>query len=571
MSSEVNSETSDSDQSPIEDQLAHAMGAQAERFEPSPGSYERLEAALERESNTSKRTKLGRPLVIAAASLAVVGLGAFAVTQQPRTEVATGSGVGQAVAPADGGASSDQGGNVEGQADDSDDGESVEDSSPDDSQQENDAATSTDNGDGLSSAEDDAEDAARAKAPSEGQLRDEIAAQQFAPVESSRSAAIRSYLNLIDGNRSEFDESIDDRPTGSDEDPVVVPITSGEVVIAELIVAEIEDGFTVTGHSANDDLTIDGIDTSKAADGIVTISGTGTGFEGSAYIEFFSVGDGRLLASVPVSVGSFDEAQPFTADIPITGYEQAVVVLRSLTPVEFDPEFVVATVTYDGPDDDLEYVVVKVAADDSDGGLVIRQGPGTQFDRVAVIEPGSTPVARLHDFAPYLVGSEVWWNVVDSDGSEGWVNSAFLASGSSPTARQRSAADDVLIQIRDDNYGSIPFARRVAVGSVASPQQISGQELASSQSWTESRRIHDGDDAVFEGSFEEFFNIEESTLFDIEPDAGASPDLQKYFGGLVSQVTEVQRIDQSVHRVHVFYEPTPGGIQVIGLISEPVS
>ncbi len=571
MSSEVNSEANGSDRSPIEDHLVQAMGAQAERVEPLSGSYERLEAALKYQSRPSKRSRLGRPIAIAAASLAVVGLGAFAVSQQPRTEVATSSGGGQTISPTDDGASGDQQGNTEDQPGDVDRGESAENSSSGASQQQNQADPSTEIDDSSASSEGGPEERANVDAPSEDQLQAEIAAQQFAPVGSSRSSAVRSYLHLIDGNRSEFDAKINDLPTGPDQDPVVVPITSGEVVIAELIVAEIDDGFTVIGHSPNDDLAIDDIDTSRAADGIVTITGAGSGFEGSAYVEFFSVGDGRLLASATVPVGSFDEPKSFTVDVPVIGYEQAVVVLRSLTPVEFDPEFVAATVTYDGPDDNSDYVVVRVAADDPDGGLVMRQGPGTQFERVAVIEPGSSPVARLHDFAPYLVDSEVWWNVVNSDGTEGWVNSAFLARRSTPTARQLATADDVLIQIRDDSYESIPFARRVAVGSFSSPQQISGQELVSSQRWTEPRRLPEGDEVLFEGSLEQFFNVEESTLFEIESDESASPELQNYFGGLASQVAEIRRLDQSVHRVHVFYEPTPGGIQVIGLISEPIS
>lgn len=568
----MTSESSDTDFGAIEDRLSQAMESQASRFEPSDDSFERLASAVDTltrsDQQSARRLTVGRPLAIAAASLAVLGLGVIAVAQRPPSEVATALGSGQGANPTDQGAGSGEGRGSE-STDSGNDELGGSDDAVNEPSDESTQAKSTTEG------SEDTNDLAGEDDPTADQAPDpdEIARedQLSSPLGDTRAEAVQRYLDMIGMTNSQFDAEAYGAVDAENPGAVDVPITSGGVKIAELRVVQEPNGFMVSGTSANPDLSIDEIDYSKLADGFVTVAGTGYGFEGSVAVDFIAVGDSRKLASVPATAGSFGEVQSFSVDVPVSGNERVIVVLQSLTPTEFDPVFVARQLAYKGPADESKYSVVNVLPDDSDGGLIIRDGPGTTYEPIGVLEPGYDSITRSDEFEPYVVDSQSWWHVVGPDEVSGWVNSAFVASAQTPSAAQQSAADEVFFQLSVEGYDNISFASRVAVGSVIDPEHISGRGLTNGEAWSNQRRFDQGiDGSTFEGSLAEFYALASNQDANLIPSMGVNPELETYFGGLQARQVTVDLSDGQRQHVYLYFAPTPAGIQVVGILAELV-
>lgn len=78
--------------------------------------------------------------------------------------------------------------------------------------------------------------------------------------------------------------------------------------------------------------------------------------------------------------------------------------------------------------------VTGVAADDV---LNVRSGPGTQNGIIGTLAPDDTNV-RLTGWGTTQADGNEWWGVLLEDGSEGWVNNAFLAAPESWTGDVRA-------------------------------------------------------------------------------------------------------------------------------------
>jgi uncharacterized membrane protein len=73
------------------------------------------------------------------------------------------------------------------------------------------------------------------------------------------------------------------------------------------------------------------------------------------------------------------------------------------------------------PEPGLLYRVVGVAAGDT---LNIRQGPGADAQQVGSFSPQARDIAVTGERMP--VNGSIWWGVVHSDASIGWVNARYL-------------------------------------------------------------------------------------------------------------------------------------------------
>ena len=548
------------------DNLRSALRQQGDGVEPSHDAYRQLAEAVQGAGRPTAVTWL-RPALAAAAAVAVLGAGVTLLTRSGNQIVGTGP-AGDQVAldgdPADGQTAEatvpagETAGEGLGAGGDRDDGQGAG------ATGEADEAEADDGDDG-------GEDAGGA-----GDL--------VGPVRASRLAAGQAFLDLL---RLPFGE-----PELAGDRLVVrsrSPAGDGQPgpIVAELSTVAVDGGHAVTGaRSAG--VSIVEVSQGELAGGRLTIEGLGLGFEGVLDVRVVSGLDNRELARSAVTAGSVGEPVPFVTSLPVVGAERAWVVVSSAGGADgvIEP-FAAAPVRYRAGADPADYAVVRVPADDPDGGLRLRAGPGADTPTLAVIPSGLDGVRRTLEY-PVPNGTEAWWSVVAPDGQQGWVNSRFLAATTPLGAGQLDdLVGDVTARLAGGggslDVAALPLTRRadVAIGTVTEPVGVAPSSLLTPGGWTATRSVTPAGDS---GQPTE---VDLLTLYGVDrwPAAtviagpagfggdAAAEVAERYFGGLpsITVVHPSPDLRAAGPRTHLFVEATPVGPEIVGILAEVAS
>ncbi len=534
--------------------LGSAFQSQADRFEPSNDAYTKLAQAVSQDQDRRGRNirtiGLFRPMVAAAAVVATVGIGGTIIASQGSQSVDTGPGGSQSALEAS---------PVDGDEELSDDADAETlDGGADDT-----TSTTTPSAD-VESGGDTERPFAAINTTEPG----------YGPIRSTRLEAAQAFMDLLGMDNG--------YPAVEENDRVVVysfgeggVSTENDRVVATLAMANLGEGFAVA-EASSESVFIDAVFGGTGDDATMRIEGSGHGFESILDVEVMAAFDSRVLGTGYVGAGNFGEVEPFVAEVDVVGHEHGWVIVSSSGGADrvIEP-FAAKPVSFESVPNRTDYAVVGVAADDPDGGLVVRSGPGTGYAEIAVLPGGTSGLTRSAEY-PVQVGTSTWWSIVTPDGANGWVNSRFVASNEPIEAEALSLlASQVRFFV--SNPLDLPLTDRipVAIGSIVDPITVSSDELTDLDGWTERRTFP---------MPEAYGQPEETPLIaltmaegwvDVEPefDARYSYDANRsaaetYFAGLSSVVFTQESTSEPWTRTFVYAENTPGGPKIVGIVVE---
>ncbi len=258
------------------------------------------------------------------------------------------------------------------------------------------------------------------------------------PRRATREAAVRDFMALIRLRFARIDFDGDTATVFSFDPDGNVGQPSSVLTLVPVRLSSGADGFAVA-RAEDPSAAIESPAPGTKIDGaVVTVSGTGQGFEGGVGVRIYSSFDGLLFDMEGATAGNFDGIAPYSADLRVTGREMGWVVVQSSTGADVTAPFSAVPIEWDAGPDPTTYTVSHIRPDDPDEGLNIRNLPtGSVLD---TLSPGTT-IRRRGD-VPSFVGSQVWWSVTTEDGLDGWVNRRFLV-------RDGDVSDETLELIAD--------------------------------------------------------------------------------------------------------------------------
>jgi uncharacterized protein YraI len=533
--------------------LGSAFQAQADRFEPSNDAYAKLAHAVtedqDRRANQSRAVGWFRPLAAAAAVVAVVGVGGVFVANQGSQSLDTGPGGDDGTAAAEV-ASEEQGESDETTPPTED--PVVATTEPATADGETESPTETDNGESATSNAD--------------------GVPGYGPIRATELEAAQAFMDLL---------RLDNGAPEMDADGRVLVRSFGEGgvgegrIVAELAMANLNEGFAVAEAYA-ELIFVDAVFQGPDDGSTMRIEGSGTGFESVLDIKVMAAFDNRVLGSGFVTAGNLGEPTPFTAEVDVVGDEHGWVVVSSSGGASgvIDP-FAAKPVSFKSVTDPTEYAVIGVAADDPDGGLVVRSGPGTGNDAVGVIPGGTTGLRRNAEY-PVPVGTGTWWSVTTEDGLSGWVNSRYVASNEAVSADQLASLASQLPFLITEPAG-LPLIRRapVAIGTIGDPLAATAAELREGSGWTDKRSFPFPDSYGEPQETSLIALTEAEGWVDISPEIGGLYTYESVreaasvnFAGLSSIVFAQDNPTGPWAKTSVFVEDTPGQPEIVAIVVE---
>lgn len=389
----------------------------------------------------------------------------------------------------------------------------------------------------------------------------------------SRAEAATAFLNHLGVDNVSVTVSDDQafvrsEREGGGEGPEIAVLQLAPVAIDDV------DRWVVVGATSGD-IVIDtpSVDSEVSGDAL-TVSGQGTGFEATVEVELRSATDGRQLSIVGTGAGNFGDLAPFSSSIPLSGTDQAWVIVRSSGGADdVATSFAAVPITFIGSIDDTSYHVVRIDDDDPDGGLNLRVGPGSDTDVLAVLDQGAV-VTRTVDALPTRNGSSVWWPVTAADGTVGWAASQFLAAaGTLSDQALADAAEQFLFVASNPEVAGpwIDVAPRLGFAVVAGGNQV---EVAAT-----GLQRPDGWTAPLPGlggrSLAELADVpsdfETAQAVDVNGSANVAPSaaglLARYFGALPYVTVTYTATDGGTRNAHVVFEAAPiGAPAIVGVV-----
>lgn len=456
----------------LEEKLTASLHARADQFEPSEGSYVRLQrrlAAAPPAESDDGRARLGARLIAAAASIALLaGVGAFAFRQSDGDLVTASPGDESAVLSADAASSAPV-----------------------------DALPPIDDDAASTGTVDDATQATEAMPAGIGIVAP-APAGILGPPRATWNEAARDFLELIQmPSEMAILEPSGDQVTVSSvtESGEARPVTV--LTIGSRNLSNGQPGYVVVAADSPRVVIDSPAPLDRVGSSQLVVAGQGEGFEGVVTVQVVSANDGVTLVKTGVQAGNFGRLADYRQTVTVHGTENAWVVVASSTGSDVGlPEFSATPITVAAPMPTATYTVTNIAPDDADGGLVARAAPGG--DRIAVI-PTATEGIRVRG-VPYLEGDQRWVNVwlpaeltAEAGRSSAWVNSAYLAFATeiAVEAREAIAADFVAaVETGGVGFEQLPWTARrsIAVGwGGASPARFSAEDLVSASVWAEPR------------------------------------------------------------------------------------
>lgn len=337
------------------------------------------------------------------------------------------------------------------------------------------------------------------------QAREYVPAAAAGPREPTVEAAALAFLEMLQVDHAgiELVDSVDGelrvdvrRYTESRE----VGDVAVWLALVETEISKGKPGFMVT-QAFTDSVTI----TSPAvgSDHMISplvVAGEASGVDGDVAVALVSASNGSLLASSFASAGT-SEKEPYTATLEVAGAERGWIVVSSGGDADnVMASFAAVPISYIVGQHQIEYAVHNISADDPDGGLQLRDLPGTEVGEVLVTIPPETVRIRRQGRVPALIDHQVWWNVlvtIDEELYTGWVNSSYL----------RDPNEVVPIDVNDDELSemarrftelgivrdieglkNLPWATtgQIELGWVGAPQPFAAVDLRSNEFWNAS-------------------------------------------------------------------------------------
>lgn len=407
----------------LEDDLRAALHEHAERIEPSPDGLERIESRLT--PTTKQRPRLAPRLLAAAAAVAVLaGVAAFAL-------IGTDSGDVDVAAPTTSLPT---------------DPAAIEDELPPlDLDGDTDAAATS-----GGSVSDGTPALTVLPAAPPGVL---------GPKRATVDEAVASFLDLIQKGNEEVAIDLDgDLATVTRMSEAGVEV---EVTRLQLGSTPLDDGSTgaVVIQALSPRIVIESPSSLSTTSGsMLAVSGRGEGFEATIGVDLYSSQDGVWLNKGSTRGGNFGELAPFATDLEVWTSGPAWLVVSSSggEDTKLEP-FAAVPIVLDAPLPDTAYTVVDIPDDDPDGGLVVRNLPGTDGAQLDVLPAGQSDIHRrsllsafvgdgepIYGFEPVQQGQQEWWNIrlpePLPDGRQwGWVNARYLAE---PAPEEPPPAND---------------------------------------------------------------------------------------------------------------------------------
>ncbi|MEM9133543.1 MAG: SH3 domain-containing protein [Actinomycetota bacterium] len=421
--------------------------------------------------------------------------------------------------------------------------------------------------------------------------------------------AVRAFLDAVepDGRADVVTDVVIDGPTavvvalGADGEPIGV--------IAELQLVEEELGggsstWRVQGATspllAVDRPAGENTLTSQA----VRVTGTATGVPATDLeVVLISTFDGRTLATVPVVDPSVDPepadalvdgesprpaesddasadplevlTTPFSVRVPLANHTRAWLVVRSTTaePGTATP-FAARLVSVEAVPEATAFRVIRIPADDPDGGLNLRAEPGLEAERLVSLPVGSVVLRRAG--LPVDTGERVWWPVT-AGGVDGWVASAYLGGGDAEGQPGARATAEVTLAAATG--GALPVGARpftpggtfdvVVDGTV---HTVDADSLRMAEGWSApieglDRSLLDVLGPVPAEVFEELA-VERGRPF-VDPRSADVAD--GWFGGLPIYTVRVATADGERLHHWVLDGRANGSVTVLGVIVEDVA
>jgi hypothetical protein len=463
----------------LEDDLRDALLGHADSIEPSPDGLERIEARLGTVS--VDRPRLGVRLMVAAAAVLVVGgIGAVVLRESPNNDVV-------ALPPS---STADAVGAT-----------AIENELPPLPDDEDSTTGST------------ATDSAPTEATPEDFDLPAAPVGVLGPRAATPSGAVEGFLQLIQRGSEEvvvdFEGALA-RVTRTFENG-----ETGDVTVLQLGSVEMDDGSpgVVVVQAVSPRVVIESPSLLSTTTGpTLSVSGQGEGFEATVDVELYSSDDGVWLSRQSASAGNYGVVAPFAASLTASGSGPAWLVVQSAggSGSRLEP-FSAMPVVIDAPRADPIHLVTSIAADDPDGGLVVRSLPGTDGERLGVLPPGLSGIrkrAALSAFVgdgepiygePASSEGEEWWNVwlpePLANGREwGWVNARYLTDEAAGVADELVAIGEAYVAaLRGDAraLAELPWSEAgVTIGLPTDLRPITAEVLrdpaywAATDSWT---------------------------------------------------------------------------------------
>ncbi len=340
-----------------------------------------------------------------------------------------------------------------------------------------------------------------------------------------------------------------------------------------------EPQYLVTG-ATSDAVTIGDLGDSWITEPTIELSTIGTGsFSGQANLRLYSSNDGVLLDAQAVQVGDTTTI----SNIPVMGHDFGWVVVQAGNVGSSSiGEFSATPVFFKAPLSSVEYAVAHIPVDDFEQGLVMRSSPSIDAEVLGVLAPGEGGIYRRGKVPSSLTGPYDWWAIETENGTRGWVNARYLVRTSMVSELElRQVAEAFLLAVRDPNVkidGSLwpdPRRKPVQVGWIRGLRNVSGQDLASSAWWNDETQEWKMDPAYTDTvrtSLRTFLGIPDEVELDLDGQFQSPYPLDQ--AAIDSNFARLARVSirpagsefDSVDRVVTLYvEQTPDGPVIVGI------
>ncbi len=262
--------------------------------------------------------------------------------------------------------------------------------------------------------------------------------------------------------------------------------------VAELNIGAFENSkgearYVVTSASSKA-VVLEGLGQERVTESSVEVTATGTGwFEGQANLRLFSSNDAILLDFQTLDIAD----SPASIDVALSGRDHGWIVVQAEGVVtDSVGNFAAVPVFFDAPLNPVEYQVAHIPVDDPDEGLQVRRLPGSDEEALGTLPSGTLGIHRRGRVSTSgLEGGFDWWAIEYGDGKRGWVNARYLSRTNAVAEAELRQVGETFVDIVLDSESQIdpqmwPATNHkdVQVGWIGDLRNVSATDL-SDQSW----------------------------------------------------------------------------------------
>lgn len=398
------------------------------------------------------------------------------------------------------------------------------------------------------------------------------------PVGSTKTEAAEKFLTLA-GITSPHQ-------VGETSGGAIVSRPDGTAVV-ELAMVAVEGGWAVSG-AYSEGVSAYTDPAPEPGESVLAIRGEGRGFEATLNLRLISALDGSYLGGDYTNAGMPDPL-PYEAELAVVGSESAwVIVSGDGGGEDVLQEFAAVPVVYEAKPDPRDFGVFRIANSDADEGLNIRTAAGIDNTSViATLAAGTTGIRRTATL-PVLVDDSIWWEVRTADGMTGWAHSSFLTNVDESISDETllGIGENFLTAARQETFWMFPFqpwSTRVPIAFAwigdldnqafrfdgADFREGAVWGLDSYRDWAVPAETYG--QSTIRSTHWDFLGLREATDPQVEVGEGIyaygfeSSMIESYLPNVASVVISDQNPTGIWRAVHLFVEPTPAGPQIVAI------